>query len=96
MSTPAPQTVTYAIRVSRKRPILSVSGLPASADAIRDCQIDAASAMSFSVVRTCAQACAARLRSRCLMAPIVSSSRSAMAGANAAALVESVLVDLPA
>jgi hypothetical protein len=41
--------------------------------------------MSFSVVRTYAQACAARLRSRCLMAPSVSSSRSAMmAGANGA------------
>ena len=41
-----------AVRVSRSRLILSASGVPASADAMRDCQIDAASAMSFNVVRT--------------------------------------------
>jgi len=64
------------------------SGDPASADAMRDCHIEAASAMSFSVVRTCAQACAAFAWSCSASASTVSSSRPAIiAGAYAAALV---------
>ena len=76
------------MRVSRRRRIFSSSGAPASADAIRDCQMEAASAMSFSVVRTWAHACAAPVWSRSARARSVSSSRSAItAGAKAAALV---------